>query len=467
MRTSKLMIIGLASLFLLIASTSESFAGVKLYNGAWIAESFGNDKVGIGTEASAFFEALGIPQGTLCHPAAPLCHFDSTPVTTAGPGTAWHPLGPGCRALTGGELPRPAKGGTNKPGGASCPGAPPTSPPCSKEPPLYRNKAFFTAGSLPDPQSCIAESTVGATKQPVETASKATVYLGYGDALRGIAMKGSPVTGSGLITTTGAAPNRNFKFPAAVGDVEGLALKGMHRDTTGSFVGEGPYLYSYTYADLKNDAGEFGKGKGFFSTAAAASVAVFTNKAGPDIVATITVKDGTNRFGGVMRLLGSYTTKVCYLYAGGCGLGYGTWNYEAIGTAAIGKVAGVVNTNYVTSLTFTYFNTAAMTIAKYDQIASRWPWTTGTVTVNATARGAHKTFEQRKGFDNRTGSGVGTVQLVSPVLTQWLAQTANGPKLETGGIAILQIKFVPEPGVLTGLVAGLSLLAVLSRFRRS
>ncbi len=56
---------------------------------------------------------------------------------------------------------------------------------------------------------------------------------------------------------------------------------------------------------------------------------------------------------------------------------------------------------------------------------------------------------------------------MSPVLTQWLAQTANGPKLETGGIAILQIKFVPEPGVLTGLVAGLSLLAVLSRFRRS
>ena len=94
MRTSRLMTIGLASLFLLIASTSESFAGVKLYNGAWIAESFGNDKVGIGTEASAFFEALGIPQGILCHPAAPLCDFSSTPVT-------WHTASSSCSAVSG------------------------------------------------------------------------------------------------------------------------------------------------------------------------------------------------------------------------------------------------------------------------------------------------------------------------------------------------------------------------------
>ena len=133
MRTSKLIIIGLASLFLLIASVSESFA-VKQYNAAWIAESFGNDKVGIGTEASAFFEALGIPQGILCHPAAPLCSISSTPETTAKAPVSrvFNPLGPGCRPLTAGELPRPAKGGTNKIGGASCPGVPPTSPPAAR-----------------------------------------------------------------------------------------------------------------------------------------------------------------------------------------------------------------------------------------------------------------------------------------------------------------------------------------------
>jgi hypothetical protein len=61
--------------------------------------------------------------------------------------------------------------------------------------------------------------------------------------------------------------------------------------------------------------------------------------------------------------------------------------------------------------------------------------------------------------------GVGTVQLVSPILTQWLAQAANAPRLETGGIAVMQIKFVPEPGVILGLLAGMSMLAVLNRFR--
>ncbi len=63
--------------------------------------------------------------------------------------------------------------------------------------------------------------------------------------------------------------------------------------------------------------------------------------------------------------------------------------------------------------------------------------------------------------------GVGTVQLVSPLLTQWLAQSAAAVKMETGGIAVMQIQFIPEPSVLYGLVGGLSLLAVLNRFRRS
>ena len=79
-------------------------------------------------------------------------------------------------------------------------------------------------------------------------------------------------------------------------------------------------------------------------------------------------------------------------------------------------------------------------------------------------RGAHKTFAQRKGFDNRV-NGVGTVQLVSPILTQWLAHAAAGPQFETGGVAVMNVRFVPEPGVIAGLVAGVSMLLVLHRFR--
>jgi hypothetical protein len=37
--------------------------------------------------------------------------------------------------------------------------------------------------------------------------------------------------------------------------------------------------------------------------------------------------------------------------------------------------------------------------------------------------------------------------------------------METGGIAIMQIKFVPEPGGVASLVAGLSMLWLLRRFR--
>jgi hypothetical protein len=446
--------IALISSLLLLAGT-EVFAGNSLYEGAWIAESFGNDKVGIGTEASQYFEALGIPLGANCHSAVPLCDFASTPATTTGTeyapgatGTVWAPLGPGCRLLLSGELPRPAKGGTSPP----------------RVPPLYRNKAFFTAGGAASNQLCGATTTVGG--------SPATVYLAPHDPLRGIGQNGAPVAGSGSATTTGSS----FKFPAAGASPAPGA--GMFRTANGSFAGDGPYLYSYTYAQLRNDAGSFGAGKGFFSTAAATNTVTFLGKAGGTTVRTAKITAGTNRFGGVMQLLGSYTTKVCYFYGGGCGLGYGTWAYELIGASGFkDSKAGspVVTAPATTSFSFTYYNTALASIAKYDLVASRFPWTTGTVTVQATKRGQNKTFEQRKGFDTLSTVTNGStkkyyrnVQLVSPILTQWLAQAASAPKFETGGIGVLNFRFVavPEPGVIAGLVAGLSLLAVLHRRRR-
>jgi len=166
-----------------------------------------------------------------------------------------------------------------------------------------------------------------------------------------------------------------------------------------------------------------------------------------------------------MKLLGTYSNKVCYFYAGGCGLGYGTWGYQNVGAAGY-KSGGVVTASYTTQFVQVYYNTAIATFAKYDVVEQRFPWTTGTVTLTATARGPNKTFEQRKGFDNRTGSGYGTVQLVSPLLTQWLAQSANAVKMETGGIAVMQIKFLPEPGGIASLIAGVSMLCVFGRLRR-
>jgi hypothetical protein len=215
-------------------------------------------------------------------------------------------------------------------------------------------------------------------------------------------MDGAPVAGLGYATLTGA----DFKIPAAAaasGTTWGK--QGMFRTTTGSFTNVPPYLYSYSYATLRNDAGEFGAGKGFFATNAVTNMVNFQNKLGNDTVASANVTKGSNSFGGVMRLLGQLTTKVCYFYQGGCGLGYGQWNYESIGDAGFKNKAGTVVTKSYTDNTFTfqYYNTALNTKAKYTVVPQRFPWTTGTVTVTATGRGPHDTFHQRKGFDNRRG----------------------------------------------------------------
>ena len=83
----------------------------------------------------------------------------------------------------------------------------------------------------------------------------------------------------------------------------------------------------------------------------------------------------------------------------------------------------------------------------------------GSVSVTAVGRGPHRTIELRKGFDNRDSKGVGTIQLVTPLITKWLQPGSN---FETGGVAILRL---PEPQKWLALIAGLSLLGVLYRVR--
>jgi hypothetical protein len=120
---------------------------------------------------------------------------------------------------------------------------------------------------------------------------------------------------------------------------------------------------------------------------------------------------------------------------------------------------GRIYTNYTR-----YYNTAQGAYSAITAVGSRFPWTTGAVTVTAIARGPHKTVHYEHGFDNRnttTSLGKGTIQLVSPVITRWFGYT----DYETGGIAVLRIKFVPEPQTWAILIAGVSLLGVGFRMR--
>jgi hypothetical protein len=231
--------------------------------------------------------------------------------------------------------------------------------------------------------------------------------------------------------------------------VKGVRVTGA----AGEFGPAYPYMYSYTYATLRNDEGLFGPGKG------PGTFTIPYNQGGAN-VARINVTAGKNKFGGTMRMLGAMTGKACFYRYGGCSLGTRVnWRYDAVGATAA-TAGGVVTKGYIASATAYYYLTAAMQVSTVDISGARFPWTTGAVTVTAVGRGPHKTIHYAHGYDNRkttTPNGMGTIQLVTPVLTRWLQPGWNA---ETGGIGILKIKFVPEPQTWAMLVAGVSLLGV-------
>ena len=140
------------------------------------------------------------------------------------------------------------------------------------------------------------------------------------------------------------------------------------------------------------------------------------------------------------------------------------WRYVAIGAAAYTS-GGVVTRGYrVLWPHVPYYCIPDPTCPSTTLSGSRFPWTTGSITVAATGRGPGDTVHYAHGYDNRnttTSSGKGTIQLVSPILTRWFGTKT----IETGGIATLRIKFLPEPQTWAMLIAGVSLLGVGARMR--
>jgi hypothetical protein len=228
----------------------------------------------------------------------------------------------------------------------------------------------------------------------------------------------------------------------------------------GEFASHYPYIYSYTYATLRNDQGAFGPGQGPGSFNIKHTL--FTPNS--NIAASINVKQGKNKFGGTMKMLGAMTTKIGYWLGGGCGLWVSqyNWRYEAVGAPAKYTSESVITMGAIYS-DYRYVYPLCRAYSYISASGSRFPWTTGSVTVTAIGRGPHKTVHYAHGYDNRTPTGGnGTIQLVSPLMTRWFGYT----DFETGGIGILRIKFVPEPQTWAMLVAGASLLGVGARLRR-
>jgi hypothetical protein len=476
---NRLVLVGLLGVGIIAATSAQ--AAVKLFTASWYSEGFGNE-CKLHTPNGTTFQTPGggsapqctrttpdftmysnfiLPQNQNCNELQPRCPINSTPTK----GGKWDALGGNTPMATGpancadlsyypagsplGRT-RPAKGDT-----AQGPTGPPNGTPKPfRMPPVYRNPGFFTPSGQPDVQACLGTTTgVWSSTQTAFGADKGRVQRGYPVSGYWNAVTPNPLTASVGGFTIAPAP--------ATGSL-GLRTTGL----VGEVGNDYPYIYSYTYGTVRNDQGTFGPGQGPGSFNIVYSQAVGSRNA------SINVKQGPAKFGGTMKLLGAMTTKVCYWLqagGGGCSLGVNDWRYEAIGAKtattdngapALPITMGRIYTNYTR-----YYNTAKGSYSAVTAFGSRFPWTTGAVTVTAIARGPHKTVHYAQGYDNRikTGSniGKGTIQLVSPVLTRWDGFTLY----ETGGIAVLRIKFVPEPQTWAILLAGVSLLGVGFRMR--
>jgi hypothetical protein len=315
-----------------ITATTTAQAGNQLFEGSWTVKAFGNELTS-GTGPSEFYSATGIPLGFQCNKANPRCPFNSTPVTTTTMkgGVFFNPLGGGTTTENGsgagtrcspwsdwqgkGTTMRPAKGGT-----------PLTTMGNQPYPPLYRNYAFFTtatANAQPDPGICSGKSTGYTTQNKTRFGKN-----------KGKVMVGHPITGAWSAATTGTQLG-GFSFAAAPATgAAGVRTTGQVGDIPNLY----PYLYSYTYATLRNNAGVFGVGGGPGSFSISYTMGDIRSVMGEPVVdgegdAQIIVKAGAARFGGTMRMLGALTTKVCYFRNGGCSLGGADWRYDAIGAS--------------------------------------------------------------------------------------------------------------------------------------
>jgi hypothetical protein len=220
-------------------------------------------------------------------------------------------------------------------------------------------------------------------------------------------------------------------------------------------------LQSNTYATFVNAAGSFFAGGG-----PAAGLGQVTKTGTGSRRGSWILHEGARGFGGAMGLLGRLGARVKYVVSGvvGTWVGTGSWNM----IPALGRVP------YATSTGFTSLGAASNWLNPHvDTIvytSSYWggrstlvvrgsgtPWTTGSVTLYATA-GIFTTILHRAGYDtttvNSTSRVVRNIQLVTPALTHW---TGLGFADHTGHIGILKLTIAPEPGAWLSLALGLLL----------
>ncbi len=263
--------------------------------------------------------------------------------------------------------------------------------------------------------------------------------------------EGDPLTGSGSNLTTGMISTvrtslnpRGFTLPKSA----------LAKVASGSAAVYSPFLFSLHYGDLKNEAGVFGKNLGD------GTIPTITRGSGA-VRASVRQTAGKNKFGGVMRLLGTYSSHEGYFYNGSISVARYTWLFNYLGDAEPqGTSVGVVTGGHVVSASRPDHDHYANPHTQNYVYAEVFKWTTGIVRVTAT--GFFPTVLERNGFDNRTGRGAGQVQMVSPMLTHWV----GAGETRSSSIGVMKLTFAPEPEQGMVLGAGAAVLGLLFRSTR-
>jgi hypothetical protein len=211
--------------------------------------------------------------------------------------------------------------------------------------------------------------------------------------------------------------------------------------------------YRRTYFSAAN-------GSGSFFAPGAPGASAFTPL--PSIPASqfgVSFSGAPNRFGGVMKLLGSFDWRGELASCTDCSY------HTLVPLSAIGGPFGG------TAKASLFLGGTASPITFVTATAWGFPWDTGTVGGVARVAGTYSsTTTSAMGTDLRTPSGLGTLQLVTP----FLVRVKNHPPACGGceeryyyaGTARAELHFMPEPAANVLLVAGLGALAVLYRWSR-
>jgi hypothetical protein len=274
---------------------------------------------------------------------------------------------------------------------------------------------------------------------------------------------GNPMYGKGvtLMTTGKSTTSRAASDPRGI-DLPAGEFTVMNEGAY-SAQSYGPYAFAVQYTDFSNPSATFRKGGG---------IGNFTwteTRKGPEKSAgSVTVTAGPNRFGGTMQMLGSFFSNEGFYYNAHLSVGKYSWLFQYNGAGAVtsGSTSmggrGAVTQPGFTTEPNTIYTTLSGAVYPSNVFGVVFSWTTGTVSVTA-IHGPFPTVLARNGFDNRNASGVGEIQLVTPMVTRWVWLAGN---YETASIGHLRLNLTPEPQEWMMLGAGLSMLGLLYRSNR-